>query len=204
MRRKLNPLRDAIAGKRLVVVDDSIVRGTTTKGMLAMLREVGAKEVHLRISSPPYRWPCFYGLDTGTRSELIAADLEVGEICDYLGADSLAYLSLDALKKATGVPGAGFCDACLTGDYPVPVPGQALSKTVSSVPRMRRCPQGAFVAPLPRRRQHSRRQPIAVPETGMAGMRPSPTPPPAWTSTPASEAVSLMQPLVASTAPARR
>ena len=80
VRRKLNPLRDAIAGKRLVVVDDSIVRGTTTKGMLAMLREVGAKEVHLRISSPPYRWPCFYGLDTGTRSELVAADLEVGEI----------------------------------------------------------------------------------------------------------------------------
>jgi amidophosphoribosyltransferase len=133
VRRKLNPLRDAIAGKRLVVVDDSIVRGTTTKGMLAMLREVGAKEVHLRISSPPYRWPCFYGLDTGTRSELIAADLEVGEICDYLGADSLAYLSLDALKRATGVPGAGFCDACLTGDYPVPVPDR-LSKTVLELP----------------------------------------------------------------------
>ena len=90
-----------------MVVDDSIVRGTTTRAMVAMLREAGAKEVHLRISSPPYRWPCFYGLDTGSRSELIAADLEVGEICDYLGADSLAYLSLDALKKATGVPGAG-------------------------------------------------------------------------------------------------
>jgi amidophosphoribosyltransferase len=133
VRRKLNPLRDAIAGKRLIVVDDSIVRGTTTKGMLAMLREVGAKEVHLRISSPPYRWPCFYGLDTGTRSELVAADLEVGEICDYLGADSLAYLSLDALKKATGVPGAGFCDACLTGNYPVPVPVR-LSKTVLELP----------------------------------------------------------------------
>jgi amidophosphoribosyltransferase len=133
VRRKLNPLRDAIAGKRLIVVDDSIVRGTTTKGMLAMLREVGAREVHLRISSPPYRWPCFYGLDTGTRSELVAADLEVGEICDYLGADSLAYLSLDALKKATGVPGAGFCDACLTGNYPVPVPDR-LSKTVLELP----------------------------------------------------------------------
>jgi amidophosphoribosyltransferase len=122
VRRKLNPLREAIAGKRLVVVDDSIVRGTTTRAMVAMLREVGTKEVHLRISSPPYRWPCFYGLDTGTRAELVAADLEVGEICDYIGADSLAYLALDALKKATGVPGAGFCDACLTGDYPVPVP----------------------------------------------------------------------------------
>lgn len=122
VRRKLNPLRDAIAGKRLVVVDDSIVRGTTTRSMVAMLREAGVREVHLRISSPPYRWPCFYGLDTGTRAELVAADLEVGEICDYIGADSLAYLALDALKKATGVPGAGFCDACLTGEYPVDVP----------------------------------------------------------------------------------
>lgn len=129
VRRKLNPLRDAITGKALVVVDDSIVRGTTTQAMVAMLREAGAREVHLRISSPPYRWPCFYGLDTGTRTELVAADLEVGEICDYLGADSLAYLSLEALKKATGVPGAGFCDACLTGDYPVAVPTR-LSKSV--------------------------------------------------------------------------
>jgi len=121
VRRKLNPLRGAIAGKRLVVVDDSIVRGTTTRAMVAMLREAGAAEVHLRISSPPYRWPCYYGLDTGTRAELIAANLEVGEIREYLGADSLAYLSLDALKEATGAPGAGFCDACLTGNYPVGV-----------------------------------------------------------------------------------
>ena len=129
VRRKLNPLREAIAGRRLVVVDDSIVRGTTTRAIVAMLREAGAKEVHLRISSPPYRWPCYFGVDTGTRSELIAADLEVGEICDYVGADSLAYLSLDALKKATGVAGAGFCDACLTGEYPVPVPLRQLRST---------------------------------------------------------------------------
>jgi amidophosphoribosyltransferase len=122
VRRKLNPLRDAIAGLRLVVVDDSIVRGTTTRAMVRMLREAGAAEVHLRISSPPYRWPCYYGLDTGTRAELIAANLEVGEIRDYLGADSLAYLSLEALKEATGAPGAGFCDACLTGQYPSEVP----------------------------------------------------------------------------------
>ena len=133
VRRKLNPLREAIAGKRLVVVDDSIVRGTTTRAMVAMLREAGAKEVHLRISSPPYRWPCFYGLDTGTRAELIAANLEVGEVCDYVMADSLAYLSLEALKKATGVPGAGFCDACLTGDYPVSVPAN-LAKSVLELP----------------------------------------------------------------------
>ncbi len=133
VRRKLNPLRDAIAGKRLVVVDDSIVRGTTTRAMVAMLREAGTREVHLRISSPPYRWPCFYGLDTGTRAELLAANLQVGEICDYLGADSLAYLSLDSLKRATGVPGAGFCDACLTGDYPVAIPSN-LSKSVLEHP----------------------------------------------------------------------
>ncbi len=121
VRRKLNPLRGAIEGKRLVVVDDSVVRGTTTRAMVRMLREAGAKEVHLRISSPPYRWPCFYGLDTGSRSELIAANLEVGGICDYVDADSLAYLAIDALKEATGAAGAGFCDACLTGNYPVPV-----------------------------------------------------------------------------------
>jgi amidophosphoribosyltransferase len=122
VRRKLNPLRDAIAGHRLIVVDDSIVRGTTTRAMVKMLREAGATEVHLRISSPPYRWPCYYGLDTGTRAELIAANLKVGEIQEYLGADSLAYLTLESLKKATGAPGAGFCDACLTGDYPEDVP----------------------------------------------------------------------------------
>jgi amidophosphoribosyltransferase len=129
VRRKLNPLRENILGKRLVVVDDSIVRGTTTRAMVRMLRDSGAAEVHLRISSPPYRWPCFYGLDTGTRSELIAANLEVGEIRDYVGADSLVYLELSALKAAIGVPGAGFCTACLTGDYPVDVP-LTLSKGV--------------------------------------------------------------------------
>jgi amidophosphoribosyltransferase len=122
VRRKLNPLRDSIAGKRLVVVDDSIVRGTTTRAMVAMLGEAGAREIHLRVSSPPYRWPCYYGLDTGTREELIAAHLGVEDIRRYLGADSLAYLSLEALEEATGARAAGFCDACLTGRYPVEVP----------------------------------------------------------------------------------
>jgi amidophosphoribosyltransferase len=122
VRRKLNPLRDNINGKRLVVVDDSIVRGTTTRAMVRMLRDAGAVEVHLRISSPPYRWPCFYGLDTGTRAELIAANLEVGEIREYVGADSLVYLELGALEDAVGASGAGFCTACLTGEYPVEVP----------------------------------------------------------------------------------
>ena len=122
VRMKLNPLRDTINGNRLVVVDDSIVRGTTTRAMVKMLREAGAKEIHMRISSPPYRWPCFYGMDTGTRSELLAANLTVQEIQDYLDVDSLAYLTLDNLLEATGTNNAGFCSACLTGDYPVDVP----------------------------------------------------------------------------------
>jgi amidophosphoribosyltransferase len=119
---KLNPLRDNIAGKRLVVVDDSIVRGTTQKQLVKMLRESGAEEVHLRITSPPVKWPCFYGIDTGDRSELLAAQLTVDEVRDYVGADSLAYLTLDRLQTSTGAIGAGFCTACFTGDYPVDVP----------------------------------------------------------------------------------
>jgi len=122
VRLKLNPLPEAIRGKRLVVVDDSIVRGTTTRQVVAMLREAGAAEVHFRVSSPPYRWPCFYGMDTGRRSELLAADMEVGEIRDYLGVDSLAYLELDRLLSATGAASESFCAACLSGEYPVPIP----------------------------------------------------------------------------------
>jgi amidophosphoribosyltransferase len=133
VRRKLNPLRENINGKRLVVVDDSIIRGTTTRAMVRMLREAGAAEVHLRVSSPPYRWPCFYGMDTGTRAELLAANMTVSEIEAYLGVDSLAYIGLENLKEAVGVPGAGFCDACLTGDYPVEVP-VTLSKSVLEPP----------------------------------------------------------------------
>jgi amidophosphoribosyltransferase len=97
--------------------------------MIAMLREAGAAEVHLRVSSPPYRWPCFYGMDTGTRGELLAANMEVDEIRTYLDVDSLAYLSLERLIEATGAVNAGFCTACLTGEYPVEVPVQ-LSKGV--------------------------------------------------------------------------
>lgn len=129
VRMKLNPLRDSIEGNRLVVVDDSIVRGTTTRSMVKMLREAGAAEVHMRISSPPYRWPCFYGMDTGTRGELLAANLTVAEIQDYLGVDSLSYLSLERLHESTGDPNAGFCSACLTGEYPVAIPA-SLSKSV--------------------------------------------------------------------------
>ena len=129
VRMKLNPLRDSIEGNRLVVVDDSIVRGTTTRAMVRMLREAGAAEVHMRISSPPYRWPCFYGMDTGTRGELLAANLTVEEIQEYLGVDSLSYLTLERLVDATGARNAGFCTACLTGEYPVEIP-ESLSKGI--------------------------------------------------------------------------
>ena len=132
VRMKLNPLRDSTEGQRLVVVDDSIVRGTTTRAMVRMLRAAGATEVHMRVSSPPYRWPCFYGMDTGVRSELLAANLTVDEIREYLEVDSLTYLTLDRLVEATGAVGAGFCDACLTGTYPIDIPVN-LSKGVLEV-----------------------------------------------------------------------
>lgn len=118
---KLNPIIENIAGKRLVVCDDSIVRGSTLRQIVSLLREAGASEVHLRISSPPYRWPCYYGMDTYDRSELIASYLTVGEIRDYVGANSLEYLELDRLISATGVPKGSLCTACFTGEYPVPV-----------------------------------------------------------------------------------
>ena len=127
VRRKLNPLRENIAGKRLVVVDDSIVRGTTTRAMVRMLRDAGAAQVHLRISSPPFRWPCFYGIDTPDQDELLAAVKSIDEIVAFLGVDSLEYLTLDHLVTAIGAPGAGFCSACLTGEYPVPVELQTRS-----------------------------------------------------------------------------
>jgi amidophosphoribosyltransferase len=122
VRMKLNPLRETIEGRRLIVVDDSIVRGTTTRAIVGMLREAGATEVHLRISSPPYRWPCYYGMDTGNPDELLAARMTVDEIRDYVGADTHSYLPADALLKATGVDPDTFCTACTTGDYPVGVP----------------------------------------------------------------------------------
>jgi amidophosphoribosyltransferase len=134
VRLKLNPLAENIRGKRLVVVEDSIVRGTTLRNLVSVLREAGAAEVHLRVSSPPYKWPCYYGLDTGRRSELLAADLEVGEIRDFLGVDSLAYLELDRLTAATGAPSSAFCTACLSGVYPVEVPNVVDSKQVLEEP----------------------------------------------------------------------
>ncbi len=122
---KLNPLPDSIRGKRLVVVDDSIVRGTTTKQIVAVLREAGATEVHIRITCPPVKWPCFYGIDMPTRQELIGADLSVEEIRAYVGADSLGYLSQEGMIEATGQPPGDFCAACFDGGYPIAIPEHA-------------------------------------------------------------------------------
>jgi amidophosphoribosyltransferase len=118
---KLNPLRDVIAGQRVVVVDDSIVRGNTQRAIVAMLREAGAAEVHVRISSPPVAWPCFYGIDFATRAELIAGSLSVEEIRDSIGADSLGFISLAGLTEATTLPAGRLCRACFDGNYPIPV-----------------------------------------------------------------------------------
>lgn len=118
---KFNPLAETIVGKRLIVVDDSIVRGTTTPKVVSMLKKAGAKEVHLRICSPPIRHPCFFGVDMATRWELIAAQKTVAEIRDAIGADSLGYISIDGLVESVGLPKDYFCLACFTGDYPIPV-----------------------------------------------------------------------------------
>ncbi|MEO6988619.1 MAG: amidophosphoribosyltransferase [Aquihabitans sp.] len=129
VRMKLNPLRENLVDKRVVVVDDSIVRGTTQKQLVKMLRESGVKEVHLRITSPPVKWSCFFGIDTGRRSDLLAHNLTVDDIRDYLNVDTLAYITLDHLISSTGTSGAGFCHACFTGEYPIEVP-VSLSKSM--------------------------------------------------------------------------
>jgi amidophosphoribosyltransferase len=139
IRLKLNPVREVLRDKRLVVVDDSIVRGNTQRALVRMLREAGAREVHVRISSPPVKWPCFYGIDFATRAELIASAATVDEICGHIGADSLAYVSLDGLVAATTIPGERLCRACFTGDYPIALPtaeqlGKHLLETMSGDP----------------------------------------------------------------------
>jgi amidophosphoribosyltransferase len=116
---KLNPNREVLAGRRVVVVDDSIVRGTTSRKIVKMIRSAGAREVHVRISSPPIQWPCYYGIDTPTRQELIGSSHTVAEIQRYLGADSLGYLSLEGMLKATGSDPDHFCHACFSGQYQV-------------------------------------------------------------------------------------
>jgi amidophosphoribosyltransferase len=126
IRIKLNPLREVIQGKRLVVIDDSIVRGNTTRQIVAMLRDAGAGEVHLRISSPPIRWPCFYGIDMPDQDDLIAARLDVGGVQEHIRPDSLSYLSLDGMVAATQIPGDEFCTACFSSRYPVAIPAHEL------------------------------------------------------------------------------
>jgi len=125
---KLNPLREVVRGKRLTVVDDSIVRGTTTKQIVALLRKAGAEEVHVRISAPPIYHPCFYGIDTQVETELIAATHSVEEIRSFIGADSLGYLSIRGVLAALDLPYDRFCFACFDGNYPEPVPYDAASR----------------------------------------------------------------------------
>ncbi len=122
---KLNPVRDALKGKRVVVVDDSIVRGTTSKKIIKMIRNAGASEVHMRISSPPTTHPCFYGIDTPTRQELIASSHNVEEIRKYITADTLNYISLEGIQRVVNRP-INYCTACFDGDYPVPFPGEMI------------------------------------------------------------------------------
>ncbi|CAN2226964.1 PurF Glutamine phosphoribosylpyrophosphate amidotransferase [Candidatus Nanopelagicaceae bacterium] len=122
IRLKLNPLREIIEGKRIVVVDDSIVRGNTQRAIVRMLREAGALEIHVRISSPPVEWPCYYGIDFASRAELIASGLEIEEIRRSIGSDSLSYVSMEGLIAATTIDENKLCTACFTGKYPIAVP----------------------------------------------------------------------------------
>ncbi|CAB4568781.1 MAG: amidophosphoribosyltransferase [Actinobacteria bacterium] len=122
IRLKLNPLKEIIEGKRIVVVDDSIVRGNTQRAIVKMLREAGALEIHVRISSPPVQWPCFYGIDFATRAELIGAEMTIEEIRQSIGADSLGFVSEAGLIEATKVPEDKLCTACFSGKYPIPIP----------------------------------------------------------------------------------
>jgi amidophosphoribosyltransferase len=128
LRMKFNPLREIVAGRRVVVVDDSIVRGNTTRQIVGMLKDAGASEVHLRISSPPIRHPCHYGIDMSTREEMVAHGRSVDEIAAELGADSLAYLSMEGVYEAIGLPAKHHCDACFTGSYPLGDGGEGNGK----------------------------------------------------------------------------
>ncbi|WP_313279734.1 amidophosphoribosyltransferase [Timonella senegalensis] len=142
IRLKLNPLREIIRGKRLVVVDDSIVRGNTQRALVRMLREAGAAEVHIRISAPPVKWPCFYGIDFASRAELIANGLDSAEIAASLGADSLGYISLEAMVEATEQPKKKLCTACFDGEYPIALPSDdALGKNLLEKPNSLGAPE---------------------------------------------------------------
>ena len=159
IRLKLNPVREVIEGRRLVVVDDSIVRGNTQRALVRMLREAGAAEVHVRISSPPVLWPCYYGIDFATRAELIAAGMSVEEIRESVGADTLGYLSVESMVEASGQPRAELCTACFTGDYPIAPPAGGV------------CTAAAPVTRVPSAYRHRRRDVSArMPDDGAAGL----------------------------------
>jgi amidophosphoribosyltransferase len=134
LRLKFNPLPEVVAGKRLIVVDDSIVRGNTTRQIVQMLREAGAAEIHLRISAPPIKHPCHYGIDMSTREEMIAHGRSVSEVAEELGADSLHYLSLDGVYEAVGATRASHCDACFSGEYPLAGTEEAHGKHALELP----------------------------------------------------------------------
>ena len=119
---KLNVIKDTVCGKRVILIDDSIVRGTTSKRIVNLIREAGAKEIHMRISCPPFKNPCYFGTDIDSRDNLIACKMSVDEICKEIGADSLGYLSIDSVNKIASDAGCGFCDACFSGNYVVDVP----------------------------------------------------------------------------------
>jgi amidophosphoribosyltransferase len=145
VRMKLSALKENLAGRRVVLVDDSIVRGTTTGQIVKLIRDAGATQVHVRISSPPVRWPCFYGIDMADRKDLIAAKRTPEEIREHIGADSLGYLSMKGIMKAIDMPRDRFCHACFTGDYPIEIPKDLkLTKLslepLSDVPREEREP----------------------------------------------------------------
>jgi amidophosphoribosyltransferase len=134
VRLKLSPVRSVVEGKRVIVVDDSLVRGTTSRKIVAMLMAAGAKEVHMRISAPPTTHSCYYGLDTPTRSELIASSNTVEEIAAYVGCTTLQYLTHDGLMESLGTQtgdACGFCSACFTGEYPVAIEDGNPDKLVS-------------------------------------------------------------------------
>ena len=121
---KMNPIKSTVAGKRLLIVDDSIVRGTTLKKLISMLRDAGAKEVHVRVGSPPVVAPCYYGVDMKSRDQFIANHHSVEEIRDIIGADSLGYISIDGLVEAIGKPKNELCLACVNAEYPTRIPGE--------------------------------------------------------------------------------
>lgn len=138
IRTKLNPVPSIIEGKRLVVIDDTIVRGNSTEQLVRMLKRAGAREVHMRISSPPVKWPCFYGIDMATRAELIAASKSVEEIREHIEADTLAYLSMEGMVASTEVTEDMFCTACFSSDYPIPIPEH--SKVAKDILEVNRVP----------------------------------------------------------------